>query len=323
MNLARSKDLQDFTKSDLILEVTELRAEIKKLRGQLGVAERIAFFDRLTDLPNRYGYDRYVAALQSLAQTMDFRISLDQGAGGGILVAQVDIDHFKAVNTMLTHFGADIVLKEFGARLAKCTRANAIRGDKPAGVAQRCLASLIVEEYLVRAGHTGSDLISRWGGEEFFCIFPLCYRDSAAALAAYDDADQIIMRMMDTIRRQPFVLPVNDATYETIKHKVIGNTDHYYNTVQLIEKNGKRVALPLSASIGYTVISWDDFISHSKDDAAHLFRNVVDLMRRAKETGRNRAITVRAKSHDNKAAIHVYEGKALHKIDTADIAGLE
>jgi hypothetical protein len=40
-----------------------------------------------------------------------------------------------------------------------------------------------------------------------------------------------------------------------------------------------------------------------------------------KKAGRNRALTVRAKAHDNKAAIHVYEGKALHKINTADIAG--
>lgn len=307
---------------DMIAELVSLRAENQKLKAMLADASRIAFYDGLTSLPNRHGYDRYVAALQSLARTQDFQISLDQGRGGGILVAQVDIDHFKSVNTILTHFGGDLVLREFSSRLAGCTRANAITGDQPGGVAGRCLASLIVEEYLVRSGHTGSDLISRWGGEEFFCIFPLCYRDSAAAVAAYDDADRIITRMMNAIRREPIMVPVNDATYDKIKHKVIGNPDHYYHMAQLVEKNGKRLALPISASIGYAVISWEEFIVNSKDDTAHLFRNVVDLMRRAKETGRNRAVTVRAQMHDNKAAIHVYEGKALHKIDTADIAGL-
>ncbi len=319
--LPASSELEELSRADLIQEALNLRLEVQKLRGQLAEASRIAYYDGLTGLPNRHGYDRYVASLKSLSRTQDFQIALDHGKGGGLLVAQIDIDHFKSINTMLTHFGGDAVLKAFAAKIAACARVNAASDSSVAS--QRCLASLIVEEYLLRSGNTGSDLISRWGGEEFFCIFPLCYRDRSAATAAYDDADRIVTRMVNAIRRQPIIVPVNDATYENIKHKVIGNPEHYYHTAQLVDKNGKRVALPISASIGYAVIGWDDFIINSQNDTAHLFRNVVDLMRRAKNGGRNRAVTVRAASHNNKAAIHVYEGKALHKLDTADIAGLE
>ena len=313
--------MPDKTKAQLEAELEELRAEVRHLRGELAQAFHVAYFDSLTELPNRHGYDRYVEALRALSRTIDFQISLDHGRGGGILVAQIDIDHFKDINTHLQHFGGDEVLRQFGHRIAGCTRANPITGDQPAGIAQRCLASLIVEQYLVKSGMTGSDLISRWGGEEFFCIFPLCYRDSAAATAAYDDADMIVRRLIDTVRREPFIVPVSDAIYEKIKQNVLGNEKEYYRDAKLTDRKGKHVALPISASVGYAVISWEEFIAKSKDDTAHLFRNVTDLLSRAKKMGRNRAVTVRAKAHDNKAAIHTYEGKALHKINTADIAG--
>jgi GGDEF domain-containing protein len=272
------------TKIELEQEIAVLRAEVEKLRGELTYASRIAYFDGLTDLPNRHGFDRYVHSLQALSQTMDFQIALDYGRGGGVLVAQIDIDHFKDINTHLGHFGGDAVLREFAHRIAGCTRANAITGEKPAGVVNRCLASLIVEEYLVRSGLHGSDLISRWGGEEFFCIFPLCYRDSAAATAAYDDADLIVKRLVDTVRREPIIVSVNDGAYEHIKTKLIGNDKEYYKNAQLIDKNGLRVALPLSISIGYTVISWEEFTMNAKHDPTHLFRNVVDLLGRAKKS---------------------------------------
>ncbi len=294
-----------------------MQAELDKLQDQLDAARRIAYSDALTGMPNRHGYDRYVAALQTLARTPEFRAALEGGKLGGLLVAQVDIDHFKSVNTMLTHFGGDAVLKEFSGRLTQGAR---VRASLETGAASgRSLASLMVEEYLVRSDMSGSDLISRWGGEEFFCLFPLCYRDQAAAAAAYDDADAIIQRMMDRIRRQPIMVPVDDAVYETIKHQVIGNPSQYYQHAKLINNKGKFLALPISASIGYAVINWEEFIAYTSEDAAHLFRNVVDLMRRAKKTGRNRAITVRSTLHDNRAAIHVLEGRSLTQNDLSEM----
>jgi len=310
----RLLDPKTMKRADLEAELTAARTQVEKLSTQLASASRIAFYDSLTHLPNRHGYDRYVAALQALSRTLEFQVSLDHGRGGGLLVAQVDIDHFKSVNTMLTHFGGDAVLGQFAARLARSARLNVVEGE---GAAKRCLASLMVQEYLMRCGMTGSDLVSRWGGEEFFCIFPLCYRDPSAAASVYDDADRIIKRIMDNIRREPMMVAVNNTTYETIKRQVIGNPDHYYHDAKLIINGQPQVALPISASIGYAVISWEEFTSRAEDDPAHLFRNVVDLMRRAKETGRNRAVTVRSTGYGRRAAIHVLEGRSLAKTDLA------
>jgi len=320
MDLTEKIRLHALSRADLEAETLALQTQVKQLQSQLASATQIAFYDSLTGLPNRHGYDRYVATLRTLSRTSEFQVALDHGRGGGLLIAQVDIDHFKSINTMLTHFGGDAVLRDFASRLAKGTRMNAAPPDGPAkGAMNRCLGSLIVEQYMVQNGMKGSDLISRWGGEEFFCLFPLCYRNQHEARAAYDDADKIVQRLMDRIRSEPIIVPVNDQTYENIKYSVIGNPDHYYQSAKLIDRNGKNVALPISASIGYAVVSWEELMSHASEDTAHLFRNVVDLLRRAKETGRNRAVTVRAAAHDNRAAIHVYEGRALHKTTTAEM----
>ena len=126
---------------------------------------------------------------------------------------------------------------------------------------------------------------------------------------------------MDLIRQQPIMVPVGDATYEHIKYHVIGNSEYYYQHAKLMEDPDKFVALPISASIGYAVINWEEFITNSNQDTSHLFRNVVDLMRRAKDLGRNRAVTVRSSMHNNRAAIHVFEGRGLMQNDIGEMLG--
>lgn len=320
-HLTALSPLDRLSRAELEAELLAARGELAVLRTQLETVQKVAYYDALTHLPNRHGYEKYLRELQALAQMQEFQTILDQKRSGGILVAQIDIDHFKYVNTMLTHFGGDAVLKQFAQRIAGCTRINALTQEEHSVAARRCLAALMVEAHLVRCGMNGSDLISRWGGEEFFCIFPLCYRDQAAAKAVYDDADRIIQRLMNNIRREPILVPVNDTTYEHIKHQVIGNTREYYQHAQLLENEDKRVALPISASIGYTVISWPELIASTSEDSSHLFRNVVDLMRRAKESGRNRAVTVRANIHNQKPSVHIYEGKPLDKTKLAEMMG--
>lgn len=313
-------DLSELSHAELIEKIAGLLQENDALRNELAATLKITFYDKLTDLPNRHGYDRYVNALQALSRTPEFKAVQEGGRTGGLLVAQIDIDHFKDINTMLTHFGGDMVLELFSQRLAGCVRVNSVQSQLTGVSLLRSPASLMVEEYLVRNGIPGTDLISRWGGEEFFCLFPLCYKDQNAAKTAYDDADNIIQRLMNSIRNQPFTIPINPATYDEINKTTLGKSKQYYHDAKLIDdKHGKRVILPISASIGYAVIGWDELMHNTKEDTAHLFRNVVDLMRRAKTGGRNRAVTVRASAHDHKPAIQVQEGKALYKMNTADI----
>jgi diguanylate cyclase (GGDEF)-like protein len=74
--------------------------------------ENLAFYDQLTELPNR----------RMLLDRL--RKSLAASARSGRLLAMlfVDLDQFKAVNDTLGHEAGDLVLRETAKRLTKTTR---------------------------------------------------------------------------------------------------------------------------------------------------------------------------------------------------------
>ena len=74
--------------------------------------ERLAYFDRLTDLPNR--------AL--LLDRLDQAVRLAQRDGGFLAVLFADIDHFKKINDSLGHGVGDRVLRVIANRLRSCMR---------------------------------------------------------------------------------------------------------------------------------------------------------------------------------------------------------
>lgn len=71
--------------------------------------------------------------------------------GGKMSIAIVDIDHFKAINDTYGHPTGDTVIADV------------------AGVIQRAVR--------------GNDLVGRWGGEEFVCVFPDASRKTASIIA--------------------------------------------------------------------------------------------------------------------------------------------
>jgi diguanylate cyclase (GGDEF)-like protein len=73
-----------------------------------------AHTDSLTGLPNR--------AL--LVDRIERAILRSRRHGGAIAVFYMDIDHFKRVNDRHGHAAGDAVLREFGARLSRCVRAE-------------------------------------------------------------------------------------------------------------------------------------------------------------------------------------------------------
>lgn len=72
------------------------------------VLERMAYNDALTGIPNRHGLTRY------------FEESFSSVRGGAVLF--IDLDRFKAINDTLGHDMGDLLIREVGARLLKCTK---------------------------------------------------------------------------------------------------------------------------------------------------------------------------------------------------------
>jgi len=84
-------------------------------------------------------------------------------SGNPLSVAMMDLDRFKRVNDTHGHDVGDEVLLELADRLRHVSRA--------------------------------SDVIVRWGGEEFFCIFPA---------TSLDQAEQVAERMRLAVCREAF-----------------------------------------------------------------------------------------------------------------------
>ena len=85
-------------------------------------------------------------------ESAQLQLALAQRQNLKVAVALADLDHFKAYNDQYGHAGGDTLLTGF---------ADAVRN-------------------VVR----GSDLIGRWGGEEFVLLFPDCSADGALSVLA-------------------------------------------------------------------------------------------------------------------------------------------
>lgn len=96
-----------------------------------------------------------------LSMTMNYEIERARQEGQPLTVAVFDIDHFKKINDLLTHFGADQILLRVGEILHEQIRAS---------------------DDILQAGETHD--VVRWGGEEFVVLF--IHTDLVAAAIAAD-----------------------------------------------------------------------------------------------------------------------------------------
>jgi len=93
----------------VVEDVTEARMAAQEI-------ERIARFDSLTGLPNRY---QFLTQLESDLQQLD-------RMGGALTLLNIDLDHFKEVNDTLGHLVGDHLLLEVAARLQDCAPAGSM-----------------------------------------------------------------------------------------------------------------------------------------------------------------------------------------------------
>ena len=112
-----------------------IRADITERKRAEDEAQRMAFFDALTGLPNRrLMSERLHLALMNASRSGEF----------GALVL-LDLDHFKEVNDTLGHFQGDELLRQVAMRLQRCVRQT------------DTVARLGGDEFVLVLGGLGSD----------------------------------------------------------------------------------------------------------------------------------------------------------------------
>ncbi|MDO9617552.1 MAG: diguanylate cyclase [Pseudomonas sp.] len=114
----------------LTQKVADMEQEAQSFRDHLEEQRQKALIDPLTGLPNRAGW----------SERLELEMARWRRYGGELLLAVLDIDHFKRINDGYGHLAGDKVLKIIAGELAKRLRKT--------------------------------DFIARFGGEEFVLLIP-------------------------------------------------------------------------------------------------------------------------------------------------------
>jgi diguanylate cyclase len=114
----------------LVTRVISMEEEARTFQANIEDQRQKAMTDALTGLPNR----------AALTERLELEVSRWQRYGGDLLLAVLDVDHFKRINDDFGHLAGDKVLKIIANELAKRLRKT--------------------------------DFIARYGGEEFVVLLP-------------------------------------------------------------------------------------------------------------------------------------------------------
>lgn len=95
-----------------IIQHAGIFCDISERKSQETEIRRLAYFDELTQLPNRRLYSDRLNMAIARAKRHNERLA----------VMFVDLDHFKKINDTLGHYTGDKILIEAAARLVHCTR---------------------------------------------------------------------------------------------------------------------------------------------------------------------------------------------------------
>jgi diguanylate cyclase (GGDEF)-like protein len=98
----------------LLLETTALKHKLSQHAESLAKANRFAFHDELTGLPNR----------RLLKDHFDQAVAHAIRQHDQVLLLFLDLDKFKSINDRFGHLTADRVLKQVALRLTSCIRSS-------------------------------------------------------------------------------------------------------------------------------------------------------------------------------------------------------
>ncbi|WP_330114710.1 diguanylate cyclase [Pseudomonas sp. JS3066] len=124
----------------LMTRVATMEEEAKTFQNNLEVQRQKALRDPLTGLPNRAAWN----------ERLEIELARQQRYGGDLLLAVIDIDHFKRINDGFGHLAGDKVLKIIAGELHRRLRKT--------------------------------DFIARFGGEEFAVLLPATPVEGGAQL---------------------------------------------------------------------------------------------------------------------------------------------
>lgn len=156
-------DVQD----DLIAKLQMLvNFLLHSARRSVRAADKLAYYDSLTKLPNRR---RFQAQLK-----LGLEAAKRDGSMLGLLF--VDLDHFKAINDGLGHSAGDTLLREVAVRLLSGVRSS---------------------DTVSRANSINSETVARIGGDEFTLLLP--------QLRNAQDAAKVAQRLLAMLS-EPIVL---------------------------------------------------------------------------------------------------------------------
>ena len=120
-----------------------LPIENSSLKARIRAGERIlGLTTALNDMTERAMHDPLTGVLNrlSILDLLDRELIRSKRTGSNLSIGLIDIDHFKKINDTYGHLTGDLVLKTFTKQIEGCLR--------------------------------GSDLMGRYGGEEFLVIAP-------------------------------------------------------------------------------------------------------------------------------------------------------
>lgn len=143
-------------------DITERRRAEQKIH-------RLAYYDRITGLPNRMMIEQVLGKLVHEA---------DQ-TGDGVAVMCIDLDHFQRVNDNFGHDIGNELLAAIGRRLTGCVRGS---NERAAAAGRR---------------HPHTDLVARSGGDEYCILLP--------GIVATADVEHVASRMRESMQ-QPFMI---------------------------------------------------------------------------------------------------------------------
>ena len=155
----------------LTTRVQSTRQHLRRQKAELAQAleqiRQLATHDDLTGLLNR----RAMLDRMQLEQRRSLR------SGSPLLIAQLDIDHFKAVNDTHGHAAGDLVLQSFADTVRRNVR--------------------------------DTDVLARWGGEEFVLL--LCDTPAADAVTLMERLRQAVQAMQVPVAQggQPITVTVS------------------------------------------------------------------------------------------------------------------
>ncbi|MBB6367002.1 diguanylate cyclase (GGDEF)-like protein [Xanthomonas sacchari] len=144
--------------AELARKNDEIQTQHRELEQLTATIRRQSEEDALTGLRNR----RYITAWLQAREAA----ATPERTQEPLLIALLDVDHFKRVNDLHGHEGGDHALMHLGDLLRECARST--------------------------------DIIARWGGEEFLWICP------GGTLA---DAPRLFRRLRERLQAEPLVRP--------------------------------------------------------------------------------------------------------------------